>query len=218
MDKTSDAQWMVSRLEERFGSVAHSAGSPVETLVLTILSQNTTDVNRDRAYASLLERFGTLEAVADADPEDIADAIRIGGLQEQKARSVSAALHRARDARGHLSLEFLRDAPVEEALSWLLDLPGVGRKTAGIVLLFSFAKAYFPIDTHIRRVLTRVGWIRGSEEPHRRVNALVDRDASLLSNLHLQLIRLGRTLCKPRDPLCGECPIRARCRHGKESL
>jgi len=207
---------MVSRLEERFGPVAEPDRSPVETLVLTILSQNTTDVNRDRAYAALLRRFGSLDAVADADPERIAEAIRVGGLQAQKARSISEALRRVRDARGALDLTFLRETPVEEALAWLLDLPGVGRKTAGIVILFSFGKPYFPIDTHIRRVLTRVGWIRGKEEPHRRVNGLLDSDAHLLSSLHLQLIRLGRTLCKPRGPLCADCPIRPRCKHGKE--
>jgi endonuclease-3 len=215
MDRTSDARWMVDRLASRYGPVAETERSPVETLVLTILSQNTTDTNRDQAYASLLDRFATLEAVARAPEAEIEEAIRVGGLQKQKAHSIRASLTRILDERGRLELDFLGTLDLSEALVWLLDLPGVGRKTAGIVLLFSFGRPYFPVDTHIRRVLTRVGWLQGREEPHRRVNRLLQDDPRLMSDLHLQLIRLGRTLCKPRAPLCGECPIRDRCRHGR---
>jgi len=217
MDPTQDARWIVSRLTERFGPMLEPERSPVETLVLTILSQNTTDTNRDRAYAALLDRFGTLEDVSNATEAEIAEAIRAGGLQQQKAHSIHESLRRIQEQRGRLDLAFLREMELGTALRWLLELPGVGSKTAGIVLLFSFGRPYFPIDTHIRRILKRVGWVRGNEEPHRRVNALLDADAGLMSELHLQLIRLGRTLCKPRKPRCGECPIRARCRHGRES-
>jgi len=216
MNRTADARWMIDRLAARFGPVAEPSRDGVETLVLTILSQNTTDTNRDRAYSSLLDRFGSLDAVAHAPQEEIEDAIRVGGLQAQKSRSILGALRRLHDERGALDLGFLDELPREEALAWLLDLPGVGRKTAGIVLLFSFGRPYFPIDTHIRRVLTRVGWVRGGGDPHRQVNPLLDADARLMSDLHLQLIRLGRTLCKPRAPRCEECPIRRRCEYGKE--
>jgi len=205
---------MVARLANRFGPSRPESRTPVEELVLTILSQNTTDANRDRAFASLLDRFGTLAAVAEADEPEIAEAIRIGGLQQQKARAIREALRRLGAERGELDLGFLDDLSVEDALKWLLDLPGVGLKTAGIVLLFSFGKPYFPIDTHIRRVLARVGWIRGGEEPHRRVNSILDPEPALMADLHLHLIRLGRSLCHPRNPECDECPILERCEEG----
>ncbi len=215
MNRTEEARWIVSRLVDRFGPLADRSRSPVETLVLTILSQNTTDTNRDRAYASLRDRFGALDAVADANEDEIAETIRIGGLQQQKAHTIREALRRLRDEQGAIDLSFLGDLSVEEGLAWLLDLPGIGRKTAGIVLLFSFGKAYFPIDTHIRRVLTRVGWVRDREEPHRRVNSILDPIPSLLADLHLQVIRLGRTLCYPKNPTCAECPIVERCEEGR---
>jgi len=217
MNRTSDARWIVDQLSARFGAISESTRDPVEMLVLTILSQNTTDTNRDRAYVALIHRFGTLNAVAHAKEEEIADAIRVGGLQRQKARSIRQSLGRVPVERGQLDLGFLERMETADALAWLLTLPGVGRKTAGIVLLFAFNKPYFPIDTHIRRVLQRLGWVHGKEEPHRRVNALLDEDPELMVGLHLQLIRLGRTLCRPRKPQCGGCPIRARCDYAKES-
>lgn len=217
MDITSDARWIADRLTSRFGSMAEGSRDPVATLILTILSQNTTDTNRDRAYRSLLDRFGRLDAVAQAAEREIADAIRVGGLQRQKARSIREALRRILAERSTLSIDFLATMDLDDALTWLLSLQGVGRKTAGIVLLFSFGMPYFPVDTHIRRVLKRVGWIRGNEEPHRRANAILPKDPNLMASLHLQLIRLGRTLCRPKDPTCSGCPILERCRHGKES-
>jgi len=213
----ADARWMVDQLVEQFGPAREPDRNPVEELVLTILSQNTTDTNRDRAYASLLSAFGSLDVVADAPEETIAESIRIGGLQAQKSRSIRAALQRILSERGELSLDHLRDLPVNEAMAWLTSLPGVGSKTAGIVSLFSFNLPYFPIDTHIRRILTRVGWIEGKGDPHARVNAMIPRDSKLLADLHLQLIRLGRSLCAPRRPQCPNCPIRARCDHGQET-
>lgn len=217
MDVTSDAEWISDRLTTRFGPTTEGSRDPVETLVLTILSQNTTDTNRDRAYGSLLDRFGRIDAVAQAEEDEIADAIRVGGLQQQKARSIREALRRILAERGALSIGFLAEMDLDGALTWLLSLSGVGKKTAGIVLLFSFGVPYFPVDTHIRRVLRRVGWIRGNEEPHDRANAILPKDPDLMANLHLQLIRLGRTLCRPKSPACGDCPIIERCRHGEES-
>jgi len=214
MGYEDDAQWMVDRLADRFGVPPDEAEDPVETLVLTILSQNTTDVNRDRAYATLRERFPDLVKLADAPEAQIADAIRPAGLQTQKAHAIRVALRRILAERGTLDLAFLRTTSQDAALAWLLDLPGVGHKTAGIVLLFSFGIPYFPVDTHIRRVLTRIGWLRNGEDPHRRANEILPRDASTMRALHLQWIRLGRTLCRPRTPRCDECPIDARCTYG----
>jgi endonuclease-3 len=202
-------------LAARFGAQTMSRTDPVETLVRTILSQNTTNVNRDRAYTSLLTQFLSLDRIADAEEAEVAEAIRVGGLHQQKARSIVTALRRIREKQGDLDLSFLDDLDLESSLEWLLALPGVGRKTAGIVLLFSFRKPYFPIDTHIGRVLTRVGLIRGREEPHRRMNAVLPADPELMATLHLLLIHLGRTICHPRRPNCPICPIRARCSYAK---
>ncbi|MEW5825205.1 MAG: endonuclease III [Candidatus Bipolaricaulota bacterium] len=203
------------RLVAALGAPQQQPQDAVETLVLTILSQHTTDANRDRAYASLLRRFGSLDALAGAEESQIADAIRVGGLQRQKAASISRTLNRIRAARGRLDLDFLRLTSVNEALAWLTALPGVGPKTAGIVLLFALGKPYFPIDTHILRVLRRVGWMGRRGDPHRLANAALPQDVSLLAELHLLLIQLGRTTCRPRRPRCGECPIREFCAHGR---
>ena len=206
---------MLARLEGQFGSAVEGERSAVETLILTILSQNTTDTNRDRAYAALIDRYGTLDGVAEAPEEEIANVIRVGGLQQQKARSIRSSLDRILAERGSLDLSFLDEMDLDQALGWLIDLPGVGRKTAGIVLLFSFGRPFFPIDTHIRRILTRAGWLDGKGEPHTRVNGYLAPDPQLMYGLHLQLIRLGRTLCKPQRPCCDECPILDRCAHGR---
>jgi len=211
MSKRETALWIASELKRRFGDVDGRPHDPVETLVQTILSQNTNDGNRDRAYSSLIDRFGTLEAVAQADEEEVADAIRIGGLQHGKARSIKEGLRRIIEERGELDLAFLSALDTEEALNWLLTLPGVGNKTAGIVLLFSFDKPYFPVDTHIRRVLSRIGLIEKGEDPHRAMNAVLPKDPGLIRRLHLHLIRLGRTVCRPRRPDCPACPLAPGC-------
>ena len=96
-------------------------------------------------------------------------------------------------------------------MAWLLASPGVGKKTAGIVMLFSFGRPYFPVDTHIRRVLTRVGLVEPSGDPHDQANAVLPPDAPLMAALHLQIIRLGREICHPRRPECSRCPIRDEC-------
>jgi len=211
MSRTKTVLWIARELDERFGEVEDRPDDPVETLVATILSQNTNDSNRDRAYRSLIERFGTLEAVADADEDEIAGAIRIGGLHHGKARSIKGSLRRIIEKRRRLDLSFLSGLTIEEGLDWLLSLPGVGNKTAGIILLFSFDKPYFPVDTHIRRVLGRVGLIENGEDPHRVMNRILPKDPVLMRRLHLHLIRLGRTTCHPRHPDCPTCPLSPGC-------
>jgi len=212
------AAWIAGRLDERFEEVKRRPNDPVEILVATILSQNTNDSNRDRAYESLIGRFRSFEAVADADEDEIAATIRVGGLHRQKARSIKESLRRIIAERGGLDLSFLAGLTIAEGLNWLLSLPGVGKKTAGIVLLFSFGKPYFPVDTHIRRVLSRVGLIENGEDPHRVMNQILPKDPVLMRRLHLHLIRLGRTVCHPRRPECSDCPLSAGCAVGKETI
>jgi len=205
-------EWIADRLIAHYGTPHWTPDDPVESLVLTILSQNTNDTNRDRAYASLLERFGSLDAVRTARVDTIGRAIRVGGLHQQKSARIKEVLRRIQREQGCLDLSFLATLKLGEAMAWLLASPGVGKKTAGIVMLFSFGRPYFPVDTHIRRVLKRVGLIRTSGDPHDEVNALVPPDPQRMAALHLLVIRLGREVCHPRRPECPICPIEPKCR------
>lgn len=205
------ARWIESRVSACYGEISPQKRDPVETLIKTILSQNTNDGNRDRAYQSLLDRFGTLSAVKEAPVEEIAEAIRVGGLHRQKALRIKQVLQRIEQEQGSLDLSFLSGLSLDKAMAWLLASPGVGKKTAGIVMLFSFGKPYFPIDTHIRRVLTRVGLAEPKKDPHDRLNAILPKDPTFMATLHLHLIRLGREVCHPRRPDCPACPLRDGC-------
>jgi endonuclease III len=211
----SSAEWFRDRLSLAFGEPRPPSCDPLEMLIATILSQNTTDVNRDRAYASLMRRFGSFDRVARAKEAEIATAIRSAGLQTQKARAIRDVLGRIQAATGKLDLRFLAEMTPEDAFSWLLASRGVGTKTASIVLLFSFGRPFFPVDTHIGRILRRVGLIPESGDAFRYASSVLPKDPALLLDLHLLFIQLGRTLCRPRRPACVSCPIVARCEHGR---
>ncbi len=193
------------RLRVAFGDPPRPRYDPVELLVRTILSQNTSDRNRDRAYARLRARFPRLEDVLSAPLEEVAAAIRPAGMHRQRAARIQEVLRRLQDERGQLSLAFLEDLPPEEAERWLLSLPGVGKKTAYIVLLFGFGHERFPVDTHIARVTRRLGLWDGRGDPHEALAPLVPRGRAY--PLHLNLIRLGREYCRPRRPRCPQCPL-----------
>ncbi len=212
---------VADRLEEAFGTPGLDASDPVETLVATILSQNTNDRNRDRAYAALRASYSDWEAVRTAQPDELAAVIRTGGLHRQKAMHIQAALTRIHASGGDPSafdLGFLAEMTTATALEWLMKLPGVGKKTAGIVLLFSFGKPYFPVDTHIARVTKRLRWIDPEQrDPHDALNDRITADPVLMRKLHLLLITLGREMCHPRHPACGVCPLIEGCPTGKRS-
>ncbi len=210
---------VADRLRQAFGSPESDASDPVETLVLTILSQNTNDRNRDRAYAALRTAYRDWDAVRTAPQDELADIIRPGGLHHQKARHIQQALERipAVGKQREFDLGFLEPLSMNEALAWLTELPGVGKKTAGIVLLFSFRKPYFPVDTHIARIARRLGWIEPSDrDPHDALNARIESDSRLMQHLHLSLIALGRSTCHARRPACGACPLEDLCPTGME--
>lgn len=209
------AEWFRDRLVSAFGAPPRPSTDPLETLVVTILSQNTNDANRDRAAAELVRRFGTFERVARAQEREIADAVRAAGLQAQKARAIREVLARIEATAGALDLGFLGQMSPDEAFAWLRASRGVGSKTASIVLLFSFGYPFFPVDTHVGRVLRRVGVIPEKGDAFRHAAAVLPRDPELLMDLHLLWIQLGRTLCRPRQPACPSCPIVARCRRGR---
>jgi endonuclease-3 len=185
---------------------------PIDELVSTILSQNTNDVNRDRAFNALRLKFPTWEAVRDAKTRDVVNAIRPAGLANQKGPRIQKVLKEITKERGDLDLWFLKDLPLEEARSWLTKFNGVGPKTAAIVLCFSLNRPAFPVDTHIYRVTGRIG-LRPEkmavEQAHPHLEKLFPPATYYAA--HLNLIRLGREACHARKPDCPKCPIRKLC-------
>ena len=211
MNDVAKISWVASQLTKQFGVPEIVILDPIENLVLTILSQNTNDINRDRAFTSLMETFETFDQIRLAPLDEIAAAIQVGGLQQQKSRSIRQTLERIMNEHGCLELAFLADLSLFDALKWLTALPGVGPKTAGIVLLFSFERPYFPADTHIRRIMSRMGLVPEKGDPHSQLNKLLPANPVLMQQLHLLAIRLGRELCHPKKPECNRCPLRPHC-------
>jgi len=187
---------------------------PLELLIRTILSQNTSDRNRDLAYENLRARFPTWEALLKAEEVEVAEAIRPAGLYRERAKKIRAVLERIKEERGELSLDFLKGLSPEDAEEWLLSLPGVGKKTAYVVLLFGFGLEKFPVDTHIRRVAQRLGFWDGKGDPHEALEGLIPKGRAYA--LHLNLIALGRSFCRPRNPRCTTCPLLRLCPYGKK--
>ncbi len=207
------------RLNEYYGSpVWRNPMPPLDELVSTILSQNTNDNNRDRAYNALRSRFPTWEAVRDAPPQMVIDAIRHAGLANQKGPRIQAVLQEITEERGSLSLDFLADLEVEEARAWLMKFKGVGPKTTAIVLLFSLGKPAFPVDTHIYRVSGRLGLRPAkmtADQAHAHLETLFPPETYY--PLHLNLIRLGREICQARKPKCALCPLQDLCAYYAET-
>lgn len=188
----------------------------IDELVSTILSQNTNDVNRDRAFNALRAKFPTWEAVRDAKEMDVIETIRPAGLANQKAPRIQQVLKAITKERGGLDLSFLEDLSVEEAKAWLTKFNGVGPKTAAIVLCFSLGKPAFPVDTHVYRVTGRIG-LRPErmtvEQAHPHLESLFPPETYYAA--HLNIIRLGREICTARKAMCEKCPIRKLCDYGR---
>jgi endonuclease-3 len=201
------------RLARRFGPLdPPRRWDPIKELVLTVLSQNTSDVNSGRAFAALRERFPTWEALANARANEVADAIRPGGLGNVKAPRVLAILREIEDRQGELDLGWMRRASDEDVERYLLSLPGVGPKTAAVVLAFSLGRPALPVDTHVHRVTSRLGWLppkTTAAAAHSILAAAVS--APLRVPMHVGLIRLGREICRPGRPLCPTCPLNDLC-------
>lgn len=184
----------------------------IDELVSTILSQNTNDVNRDRAFDALRAKFPTWESVRDAKEKDIIDAIKPAGLANQKGPRIQQVLKEITKERGSLDLQFLADMPLEKARNWLTKFNGVGPKTAAIVLCFSLGKPAFPVDTHVYRVTGRIG-LRPEkmtvEQAHPHLESVFPPETYYAA--HLNIIRLGREVCNARKPMCPQCPIKSLC-------
>ena len=187
---------------------------PLDELVSTILSQNTNDINRDRAYLKLRERFPTWEEVRDADEAEVINAIRPAGLGNQKGPRIQNILREITRQRGDLDLEFLKELSVSDAEEWLLGFKGVGPKTASIVIQFSLGKPAFPVDTHIYRVTGRLG-LRpegmNADQSHKHLAAIFPTDSYFAA--HLNLIRHGREICQARRVDCENCRLNDLCRY-----
>jgi endonuclease-3 len=193
---------------------------PLEVLIRTVLSQNTNDRNRDLAYEGLKRKFPRWEDLLEADPKEIAEAIKVGGLAQQKSARIKEILRWVHDRWGGMTISRLCEMGVEEARGILLGLKGVGLKTANCVLAFGCGRAVFPVDTHILRITKRLGLVPAqatAEKAHGLLAQLVPEGMAI--PLHLNLIRYGREICKAPRPRCSRClfpelcilPLEQRC-------
>ena len=191
---------------------------PISEIVSTILSQNTTDINRDRAFDSLKKRYPTWEEVRHAPQAEIEEAIRTAGMARQRAPRIKNALDHIVEARGELSLDFLKDMPIEEAKAWLTGIKGIGPKTAAIVLLFSLGIPAFPVDTHVHRVTLRLG-LAPPRTTAPRVQVLMEEivDEDLYYPFHINIIAHGRRVCKAQRPRCNDCFLTDLCQYYQET-
>lgn len=198
-----------SRLRQYYGEPERKPRRPpLDELILTILSQNTSDANSGRAWQRLKERFPSWEQVLEAEPEEIESAIHVGGLAQIKAARIQQILRHLAQRYGTPTLDFIQEMPPDEARRFLLDLPGVGPKTAACVLLFSLHMPALPVDTHVHRVSRRLGLIDSKVSPnkaHEILEALVPPD--LYYSFHLLMIQHGREICKAQRPRCAACPL-----------
>ena len=204
---------ILRRLQKRFGElVPPRAVAPLDELILTVLSQHTSDVNADRAFTSLREAFPTWDAVVGASSDSVADAIRSGGLANTKAPRIQAILREVSEREGEFDLSRLGSMSDAEARRYLTSLPGIGPKTAAVVLSFALGRDAIPVDTHVHRVARRLGIVpptSSAERADRLLHELVP--AGLRTPLHVALIRLGREICKAPVPRCRQCPLNDLC-------
>jgi endonuclease-3 len=202
-----------NRLRKRYGELLPPRRSdPLEELVLTVLSQHTSDVNAERAFESLRAAFPSWDDVVAAPTRAVADAIRSGGLADTKAPRIQDILREVAERRGAFDLSFLAGLSDDEARAELMSLPGVGPKTAAVVLSFSLGRDAMPVDTHVHRVTRRLGLVpqkSSAERADRILHELVPD--GLRTPLHVALIRLGREICKAPIPRCRVCPLNDIC-------
>ncbi len=199
-------QELDARLQSAYGKPVINSRPALEELILTVLSQNTNDRNRDTAYTALRANYPTWESVAAAPLEELVDVLRPAGLAPQKAPRIKAIVSRVLE--GGFELEALASLGPEQAARKLMSLPGVGVKTAFCTLSFSFGMPVFPMDTHILRVFARLGVIpeqHNVEREHFRITGLVEKGRH--GEFHLNVITHGRRTCKARGPLCGQCTV-----------
>jgi endonuclease III len=204
---------IVARLTKYFGDLSPPrATNPLDELILTVLSQHTSDINAERAFSSLRAAMPSWQRVVDAPAERVADAIRSGGLANSKAPRIQAILREIFEREGSFDVSRLDQMSDQEARDYLTSLPGVGPKTAAVVLSFALGRDAIPVDTHVHRVSRRLQLIpanASAEKADRLLHDLVPD--GLRTPLHVGLIKLGRELCKAPAPLCEMCPLNDIC-------
>ncbi len=213
-------RYIIQNLERTYGVPENKrASDPLDMLVGIILSQATSDVNSHRTFAALKKRFPTWDAALRARTTTIADTIRSGGLANQKAEVIKSVLRQIKDEHGALDLNFLHDLAPDAAVEYLSQFRGIGPKTVACTLLFACRKDVFPLDTHIFRILRRVGLIP-QKCTDKRAHAIMDEvvPPGKFYSFHVNLIRHGRALCRPREPLCERCSIVEYCDYGQSLI
>jgi len=204
---------IVERLSALYGRpVWRPHGDAMTELVLTILSQNTSDTNSGRAFMRLISRFPTWGELMAAAPREIESEIQVGGLAPTKSVRIKTVLDEVWRRQGSFDLSFLREIPLDEAKGWLRSLPGVGPKTAACVLMFALGRPALPVDTHVGRVAQRLGLVpakTGAAAAHDLLEAVLAPEE--VYPFHISLIKHGRRLCRAQRPLCAECPLSDRC-------
>jgi endonuclease-3 len=213
VEKKKRVRRVITALERRFGvpEVKRSVDL-IGSFVLTTLSQHTSDRNAERAFGVLKQRFPEWKDVAEASPRAIAAAIRSAGLSNQKSTRIRDFMRWIKAEFGDYDLSPLRQLPTEEITERLTTVKGIGIKTVSVVLLFSLGRDVFPVDTHVHRICRRVGLVADkatAEQTHHRMAVLIPAGKSM--SLHVNLLRLGRTICDARGPRCPECPLRRQC-------
>jgi endonuclease-3 len=198
---------VIERIHDQYGELPwRPHGDGISELVLTILSQHTSDTNSGKAFANLITVFPDWDAIQAASVDEIAEATRAAGLSASKAPRIKAALEQIKQERGNYDLYFLADLPLEEARSWLVALKGVGPKTAACVLMFALGRPALPVDTHVFRVSMRLGLLPAKATPeaaHRILESAVPAEA--IYDFHVGLIKHGRHVCSARNPACARC-------------
>lgn len=200
---------VAKHLEQRYERRTwRKRGSAVDTLIGTILSQNTTDTNSGKAFRQLKDAYPTYDDVLNAPVDELMDVIRVAGLANQKAPRIQRALQKIKDERGAFDLDFLAAMDADTARDWLTSIKGIGLKTASIVVCFGYDGAAFPVDTHVNRVSQRIGFTPPGTTPdkaHYIMEEIVPPKDYFA--FHIQLIQHGRAVCKARTPRCSECPL-----------
>ena len=213
MDSKIKTKLVTEHLEKTFGIPKwKGTGKPLDSLILTILSQSTNDRNRDMAYTRLKECFPDWLSVMNASVENIIDAIRPAGLGNQKSARIKDVLKWVYDTYGTFDLHFLCDKNPEEVIRTFLQLKGVGIKTISVVLMFTCGVDIFPVDTHVHRLCRRLGLVpdkTNAEKTHHLMQSIVPSGKSY--SLHMNFLKLGRTICQARKPKCSVCPVNDLC-------
>lgn len=215
LDQNTRTMEVYQRLVAEQGErVLKSRRDPMRELISTMLSHRTTHANEEAAYERMWQRFGSWEAIRDAPLDELIEALKPATFPEPKAANIKATLERIIAERGEASIDFLADLTLEQGMAWLTSMPGIGLKTASLVLLFCFAKPILPVDTHVHRVSQRIGLIGTRVNPtaaHAVLQPQLPQKALVLYNFHVAMLRHGQRVCVWGTPHCERCVLTDLC-------